>query len=53
VTGIINSERRNQLKAHHTATHIIFAACRQVLGPHCWQHGAQKTEQYAHIDITH
>lgn len=53
VTGNIDTPHRNQLKAHHTATHIIFASCRKVLGPHCWQHGANKTEQYAHIDITH
>jgi len=53
VIGNIDTPHRNQLKAHHTATHIIFASCRKVLGPHCWQHGANKTEQYAHIDITH
>lgn len=53
VIGQIDTHRRTQLKAHHTATHIIFSACRQVLGPHVWQHGASKTEQYAHIDITH
>jgi alanyl-tRNA synthetase len=25
---VIDSERRKQLQAHHTGTHIIFAACR-------------------------
>jgi alanyl-tRNA synthetase len=39
--------------AHHTGTHIIFAACRNVLGPHVWQHGAKKTTEMAHLDITH
>jgi alanyl-tRNA synthetase len=41
------------LQAHHTGTHLIFAACRQVLGPHIWQAGAKKTDRKAHLDITH
>lgn len=36
VQGKINEERRKQLQAHHTGTHIMFAACRRVLGPHIW-----------------
>lgn len=32
----IDQDRRNQLRAHHTGTHIVFAACRKVLGPHVW-----------------
>jgi alanyl-tRNA synthetase len=39
--------------SHHTGTHIMFAACRKVLGPHIWQNGAKKTEDMAHLDITH
>jgi alanyl-tRNA synthetase len=39
----IDQLRRNQLRAHHTGTHIVFAACRKVLGPHVWQNGAKKT----------
>jgi len=53
VTGVIDQERRDQLRRHHTATHIVFAACRRVLGPHVWQAGAKKTEEQAHLDITH
>ena len=53
IKGIIDRERRVQLRNHHTATHIVFAACRQVLGPHIWQHGAKKTTDQAHLDITH
>lgn len=49
----INKERRKQLQCHHTGTHIVFAACREVLGPHIWQNGAKKTEEVAHLDITH
>lgn len=32
----IDEQRRKQLQAHHTGTHIIFASCRKVLGPHVW-----------------
>ena len=39
--------------SHHTGTHIVFAAARKVLGPHIWQNGAKKTEEMAHLDITH
>jgi alanyl-tRNA synthetase len=45
--------RRSQLRAHHTGTHIVFASCRKVLGPHVWQNGAKKTIEGAHLDITH
>jgi len=33
---VIDEDRRKQLMAHHTGTHIIFASCREVLGPHIW-----------------
>lgn len=49
----VSKERRVQLRNHHTGTHIVFAACRKILGPHVWQHGAKCTIQQAHLDITH
>lgn len=36
VKGEVNLARRTQLQAHHTGTHIVFASCRSVLGPHIW-----------------
>jgi len=36
VEGYIDGDRRSILRNHHTATHIIFASCREVLGPHVW-----------------
>ena len=39
--------------SHHTATHIVSASCKKILGPHAWQNGAKKTEEMAHLDITH
>ncbi|MCC6034986.1 MAG: alanine--tRNA ligase [Desulfurococcaceae archaeon] len=49
----INWERRYKLMRHHTATHIILAAARSVLGDHVWQAGAEKTTSKARLDITH
>lgn len=53
VQGSVEAVRRAQLTQHHTATHVVFAACRKVLGPHVWQNGAKKSPESAHIDITH
>lgn len=53
VRGIVESERRMTLTRHHTATHIVNAAAREVLGEHVWQAGAEKTVEKARLDITH
>ncbi|HEQ79095.1 MAG TPA: alanine--tRNA ligase, partial [Euryarchaeota archaeon] len=53
VTGIVDWERRKQLTRQHTATHIINAAARKVLGKHVMQTGAHKSEEIARLDITH
>ena len=49
----VDRERRMNLMAHHTATHLVSAACRSVLGKHAWQEGAKKAVDKAHIDIAH
>lgn len=51
--GRVDAERRQVLRTFHTGTHVVFAACRRVLGPHIWQNGAKKTETNAHLDVTH
>ncbi|MBD3313595.1 alanine--tRNA ligase [Candidatus Woesearchaeota archaeon] len=53
VKGEIEFESRKQLSQHHTATHIVNVAARRVLGKHVNQAGAKKTEEKAHLDITH
>ncbi|NPA76905.1 MAG: alanine--tRNA ligase, partial [Candidatus Diapherotrites archaeon] len=45
--------RRLRLTRHHTTAHIILAAAKKVLGKHVWQAGAHKSEDIAHIDLTH
>ncbi len=49
----IDKARRRQLTQHHTATHIVNAAARKVLGNHANQAGAKKDVDKAHVDITH
>ena len=53
VRAKIDVPRRTQLMQHHTATHLLNGALREVLGPHVWQAGAYKGPEAARIDITH
>ncbi|GAB7094251.1 alanine--tRNA ligase [Halolamina litorea] len=53
VTGKIDPERRRRLMQHHTATHIIGAAARTVLGEHVRQAGAQKGVDSSRLDVNH
>ncbi|NIO22450.1 MAG: alanine--tRNA ligase [Candidatus Aenigmarchaeota archaeon] len=53
VKGEIDWLRRLKLSQQHTATHIVNAAARKVLGKHINQAGAKKTEERSHLDITH
>ncbi|VVC04966.1 Alanine--tRNA ligase [Candidatus Burarchaeum australiense] len=49
----VDAKRRMALTRHHSATHLVGAAARMVLGKHIWQAGAHKGEKYATLDITH
>ncbi|OIB55506.1 alanine--tRNA ligase [Natrialba sp. SSL1] len=53
VNGQLDTARRRQLMRHHTATHIIIHAARQVLGEHVRQAGAQKGVDSSRIDLRH
>ncbi|MBU0461555.1 MAG: alanine--tRNA ligase, partial [Nanoarchaeota archaeon] len=53
VKGQVDFNRREQLTQHHTATHIVNAAARKVLGRHTFQAGAAKYLDKARLDITH
>jgi len=53
VRARIDPTRRTQLMQHHTATHLLNGALREVLGPHVWQAGAHKAPEVARIDVTH
>ncbi len=53
VTGEVDLERRKTISRHHTAVHMLNAACREVLGEHIWQAGAYKDEEKGQLDVTH
>ena len=53
VEGKINWDRRITLARHHSATHLIVAAARKILGEHIWQAGAQKGVKRSRIDLSH
>jgi alanyl-tRNA synthetase len=53
VRGQIDVDRRRRLMRHHTATHIVGHAARQVLGDHVRQAGAQKGTRRARLDVRH
>jgi alanyl-tRNA synthetase len=53
VRGQVDATRRRRLMRHHTATHIVGYAARQVLGDHVRQAGAQKYTDSARLDLRH
>ncbi|MFB6190578.1 MAG: alanine--tRNA ligase [Candidatus Nanohaloarchaea archaeon] len=53
VSGEIDWQRRKQLMQHHSATHMVNGAARELLGDHIWQAGAHKTKEKARLDVTH
>jgi alanyl-tRNA synthetase len=53
VKGMVDEERRWSLMRHHTATHILLHAAKEILGAHIHQAGAQKGSESSRIDIRH
>lgn len=53
VKGMVDEERRWSLMRHHTATHILLNAAKEVLGAHIHQAGAQKGYDSSRLDIRH
>ncbi|HJK55648.1 MAG TPA: alanine--tRNA ligase-related protein, partial [Methanocorpusculum sp.] len=53
VKGVVDEERRWALMRHHSGTHVILRAAKEVLGPHIHQAGSQLSTDTARLDIRH